>query len=140
MRNTELTRYRLGTTIDGPLIRKVGTRGLNGRSSILSALSVAVDEVPFDESELYSFLHFRVDTAFRAQERSRWFGGRFYNSLVGQSATYVPLSGTHLRQTLSCLGLQAPEKVVVQGRYELRLDYALKAYEELALRVKAESK
>ncbi len=118
MRNTELTPYRLGTTIDGPLIRKVGTRGSNSGSSILSALSVAADEVPFDETELYGFLHFRIDTAFKAQKRSCWFGGRFYNALVGQSVTYVPLAGTHLRQTLSCLGLQAPEKVAVQGRYE----------------------
>ncbi|WP_425078202.1 hypothetical protein [Ruegeria denitrificans] len=133
-----MTRYRLAAMIDGPLARQVGKRGSTGGASFQSALSVAADEVPFDETELYGFLHFRIDTALKAQKRSNWFGGRFYNALVGQSATYVPLSGTHLRQALSCLGLQAPEKVVVQGRYELRLDYALKAYEELALRVNAE--
>ncbi len=134
--------FRLETLIDGPIIRKIGSRGSSrsGASSLLSALSIAADEVPFDEGELYGFLHFRIDTALKAQKRSHWSVGRVYNTLTGQSATYVPLSGTHLRQALSCIGLQPPEKVVVQGRYELRLDYALKAYDALKLKVEAKAK
>ncbi len=85
-------------------------------------------------------MHFRIDTALKAQKRGHWSGGRVYNSLTGQSASYVPLSGTHLRQALSCIGLQPPEKVVVQGRYELRLDYALKAYAALKSRLETEPK
>ncbi len=126
--------------MDGPIVRKSGSRGSNGTSVVFSALSVAADEVPFAQDELFGFLHFRVDTAVKAQKRSLWFGGRFYNGLTGQSATYIPLSGTHLRQVLSCIGLQPPEQVVVQGRYELRLDYALKAYHALKLNAEVQSK
>lgn len=134
-----MLRFQLETVIDGPIIRKTGSRvSSGGMSSILSALSIAADEVPFDQAELYGFLHFRLDTALKAQKRSFWFGGRFYNALTGQSATYLPLSGTHLRQALSCVGLEAPDQVVVQERYELRLDYALKAY--TALKTKIEDK
>ncbi|MBO9436618.1 hypothetical protein J7394_20605 [Ruegeria sp. R13_0] len=132
-----MERFRLETVLDGPVIRETGSRG---SSSLFSALSVAADEVPFDERELYGFLHFRIDTALKAQKRGHWSGGRVYNSLTGQSESYVPLSGTHLRQALSCIGLQPPEKVVVQGRYELRLDYALKAYAALKSRLETEPK
>ena len=108
--------------------------------SISSALSIAVDEVPLDEVELLGFLHFRIYTAVKAQGRNHWFGGRIFNALSGQSPIYIPLSGTHLRQTLSFVGLQPPESVVAQGRYELRLDYAQRAYDALKSKLDAESK
>jgi len=107
---------------------------------MLSALSVAADEMPFNSDELYGFVHFRIDTAFKARKRCRWLGGRLYNALTGQSVTYIPLSGTHLRQALFCIGLQPPDQVVVQGRYELRLDYALKVHDALKSKAEADPK
>jgi len=107
---------------------------------MFSALSVAAEEIPFVPDELYGFVYFRLDTAFKARNRSLWFGGRLYNALTGQSATYIPLSGTQLRQALSCIELQPPEQVAVQGRYELRLDYALKVYDALKSNAQAVSK
>lgn len=103
-------------------------------------MSAAADLLPFDSNELFGVLHFRLHTARNARKRSCWFGGRVYNRFTGQSANYVPLSGTHLVQTFSAAGIQAPDFIVLRGRYELRLDYAQKAYDALKVEFDAEPK
>ncbi|WP_170427820.1 hypothetical protein [Ruegeria arenilitoris] len=96
-----------------------------------SAFSEAADIMPFKADELFGFLHFRLHTAHQAKKRSRWSLGRVYNRFSGQSAEYIPLSGTQLIQTFSAAGIQAPDFIVIRGRYELRLDYAQQAYDAL---------
>ncbi len=63
---------------------------------------------------------------------SCWFGGRLYNRFSGEVPEYIPLSGTHLRQTLELIGLTAPAFIVPSGSYELRMNYVPCAMEALA--------
>jgi hypothetical protein len=94
--------------------------------------------LPFDEfaahdhAEMARFLHIRLSIAERATARARWFGGRLYNRLAGDSTEYTELSGTHLVQALTWAGVKVPEGVQLERRYLLRLDVALRAYREAA--------
>ncbi len=54
-----------------------------------------------------------------------------FNRFSGQSADYILLSGAHLRQVFSAAGIEAPEFIVARGQYELRVDYAQRAYDAL---------
>ncbi|MDA7964868.1 hypothetical protein [Ruegeria sp.] len=112
----------------------------DGLGAVVSAMSAAADLMPFDPDELYGVLHFRLHTAKEAGKRSGWVGGRLYNRFAGESADYIPLSGTHLAQTFSAAGVEAPDFVVARGHYELRLDYAQKAYDALKEKLDAKSK
>ena len=68
-----------------PIIRMLSLRGKSraggmtggGLNLALTALNIAADELPFDEKELYHFLHFRIDTVKKAESRSRWIGAGF---------------------------------------------------------------
>jgi len=84
-----------------------------------------------DVKQLYGFLHFRLHSAKQAQTRSGWFGGRMFNKFSGESPDYIPLSGTQIRQAFLAARIQPPEFIVASGNYELRLDYAQKAYDAL---------
>ena len=106
---------------------------------MLSAMSKAADLAPMDVDQLYGFLHFRLHSAKQAQERSSWFGGRLFNKFSGETADYIPLSGTQLMQAFLAAGIQPPEFIVARGSYELRLDYAQKAYEALKDMAETES-
>ncbi|KII18200.1 hypothetical protein OO25_04335 [Phaeobacter sp. S60] len=94
-------------------------------------MSKAADLAPMDVKQLYGFLHFRLHSAKQAQERSGWFGGRLFNKFSGESSDYIPLSGTQIRQAFLAAGIEPPEFIVASGNYELRLDYAQKAYDTL---------
>ncbi|WP_424833761.1 hypothetical protein [Ruegeria sp.] len=109
----------------------------DGLAPVTSAMSAAADLMPFDPKELYGVLHFRLHTALEAKKRSSWVGGRCYNRFTGQSAEYIPLSGTHLVQAFSAAGIEAPDFIVPRGQYELRLDYAQKAYDALKAKIDA---
>ncbi len=98
---------------------------------MLSALSKAADLAPMDVKQLYGFLHFRLHSAKQAQDRSGWFGGRLFNKFSGESSDYIPLSGTQMTQAFLAAEIQPPEFIVANGSYELRLDYAQKAYDAL---------
>jgi len=120
-----------------PTMKGASEAASGGISPLISALSTAADLAPMDDEQLYGFLHFRVLSAKRAEDRSGWFGGRLYNKFSGESPNYIPLSGTQLRQAFQAAGIQPPDFVVAAGKYELRLDYAHKAYD--ALRASAET-
>jgi hypothetical protein len=105
---------------------------VSGLGSVLSAASRAVDLVPHDRIALLTFLHVRLHTADAARTRAKWIGGRLYNRLSGEDADYVPLSGTHLRQTLAVIGIDAPGAIAAAGGYLLRSDLVREARDILA--------
>lgn len=110
---------------------------VSGLAPLLSAISRATDLLAHDEIGLHNFLNFRVAVAHQASQRSRWFGGQIYNKLTGEKANYIPISGTHLEQTLSVVGLTTPEFVAASGKYLLRVDYAQGAIDALAKSIAA---
>ncbi|WP_146006384.1 hypothetical protein [Cohaesibacter celericrescens] len=116
-----------------PTQKGIANAVLAGGASFLSALSRAADIVPLDEGDLFRMLHFKLDTARKARQRSRWFGGRLYNKYSGEDPDYLPLSGTHLRQTLKMADIEVPNFIVPSGIYLLRLDVGQRAYERYAL-------
>ncbi|SHJ92776.1 hypothetical protein SAMN05444000_115103 [Shimia gijangensis] len=118
-----------------PTKNAAGEAVLAGTSTLLSALGTAADLVPFDDEGLHQVLSFRVATARQAQQRSTWFGGRLYNLIIGEDADYVPLSGSHLKQTLLVCGIEPPDIVVNGGRYLLLVDYARQAIDVLDSRI-----
>lgn len=100
-------------------ISQAATAGL---SSVLSGASKAADLFPHDIEGLLQILHFRNQIAKAASRRSHWFGGRIYNKFSGENHDYIPISGTHLRQTLSIVNIDTPDFIVASGKYQLRLD------------------
>ncbi|WP_299890065.1 hypothetical protein [uncultured Ruegeria sp.] len=126
---------------DRPIIRIVSgpsptQKGMHnaaadGFALAVSSISAAADLLPFDSEALFGVLHFRLHSAGQARKRRIWFGGRMFNRFSGQSADYILLSGAHLRQVFSAAGIEAPEFIVARGQYELRVDYAQRAYDAL---------
>ncbi|WP_139792780.1 hypothetical protein [Pseudophaeobacter leonis] len=115
--------------LEGPSPTKEGisqaaTAGLAG---VLSAGSKAADLFPHDLEGLLGILHFRNETAKAARRRSSWFGGKLYNKFSGDEPDYIPVSGTHLRQALSTVGIETPDFIVASGKYQLRLDISEEA-------------
>ena len=100
-------------------ISQAATAGL---TLVLSAASKAADLFPHDIEGLLQILHFRNQIAKAAIRRSHWFGGRIFNRFSGEEADYIPISGTHLRQTLSIVNIDTPDFIVASGKYQLRLD------------------
>ncbi|MEP5154426.1 hypothetical protein [Planktotalea sp.] len=96
-----------------------------------ASFSKAADLYPHDIEGLIQILHFRNQVARAAKRRSSWFGGRFYNRFSGEDPDYIPLSGMHLRQTLSVLNIETPEAVVKTGTYSLRYDMSEEAVKRL---------
>ncbi|WP_074734759.1 hypothetical protein [Ruegeria halocynthiae] len=97
----------------------------------MAAMNLGAEQMPFEPNALYRVLHFRIDTADKAAKRAKWAGGQMFNLLTGQSAHFVPLYGTHVRQVLSWAGQNVPGGIAPADRYELRLDYAKLAYKAL---------
>lgn len=98
-----------------------------GLASLVQAGSRAAELFPHDQEGLARVLHHRVHVAKRAMRRSGWIGGRVYNWMSGEDPDYIPMSGTHLRQTLTVAGIETPDPVVASGKYLLRLDIAEEA-------------
>ncbi|MEP1588333.1 MAG: hypothetical protein ABJR46_06115 [Tateyamaria sp.] len=115
--------------IEGPSPTKEGISQAStaGMTSVLSAASKAADLFAHDTEGLVQILHFRNQIAKAAHRRSSWFGGRIYNKFSGEEADYIPVSGTHLRQTLSAVGIETPSFVIASGQYQLRLDISEEA-------------
>ena len=103
-----------------------------GLSSVFSAASNAADLFPHDIEGLLQVLHFRNQIAKAASRRSRWFGGRIFNKFSGEDSDYIPISGTHLRQTLSIVNIDIPDFIVASGKYLLRLDISEEAAKALS--------
>ncbi len=103
-----------------------------GTSSLLSSLSAAVEIAPHSRSGLLRVLHVRLHEAEAARNRSRWILGRLYNRRAGVNGDFVPMSGTHLRQTLAIAGLETPGGTLPSGQYLLKVDIAEKARTLLA--------
>lgn len=120
--------------ISGPSPTKTaaGEATLAGTASVVSALSKAAELLPHDEEGLLQFLRFRIAVSRQAEKRSCWIGGRIYNRIAGEEPEYVPLSGAHLRQTLSVCGIDAPNFVINGGQYMLLTDYAQQAVNVLS--------
>ncbi len=123
--------------VGGPSPTQIGAvnAASAGLGSILSAGSKAADIFPHDEAGLLSNLHFRLYEAEAAGKRARWFGGRIYNRFSGADPDYIPVSGTHLTQTLRIVGIEAPDFVTAAGKYMLRYDLADQARSLLRERV-----
>ena len=94
---------------------------------MVSAASKAADLFPHDTEGLLQILHFRNEVAKVAAKRQRWIGGRLYNTFSGDDPDYIPISGSHMRQALRVVGIEAPEFVVAVGKYKLRLDISVQA-------------
>jgi len=45
-----------------------------------------------------------------------------FNKFSGENSDYIPISGTHLRQTLSIVNIDTPNFIFASGKYLLRLD------------------
>ena len=114
-----------------PTMKGAAEATTGGMSPLISELSQAAALAPMDAEQLYGFLHFRLHSAIQAEQRSGWIGGRLFNKFSGGTPDYIPLSGTQLRQSFVAAGIQPPDFVVAAGQYELRLDYARKAYDAL---------
>jgi hypothetical protein len=119
--------------IRGPSPTRTGLAddALAGTTPLFSALSRAVDLQPHDLAGLRQILMFRRGVARQASKRSRWVGGRLYNRCIGEDPDYIPVSATHLIQTLSTCNLNSPDFVVPAGEYAPRLNYAEAAIEAL---------
>lgn len=102
-----------------------------GLGSVMSAASKAADVIAHDDDGLLQILHYRKQVAIAAKRRSRWFGGRLYNKMTGEDPDYIPISGTHLRQTFSIINFDAPDFIVASGQYQLRTDFAEEAVDAL---------
>jgi len=115
--------------LKGPSPTEVGISSAvaAGLAPVLSAGSKAADFFAHDHEGLLQILHFRNQTAKAAYKRSSWIGGRIYNKFSGEQTDYIPVSGTHLRQILTVVGIETPEFVVASGKYSLRLDMSEKA-------------
>lgn len=98
-----------------------------GLAPIISAASKAADVFAHDHEGLLQILRFRNQTAKAAHKRSGWIGGRIFNKFSGEDTNYIPVSGTHLRQALAVVGIEAPEFIVASGKYSLRLDLSEEA-------------
>lgn len=98
-----------------------------GLGSFVSAGSKAADLYPHDAEGLLQILRFRNQVAKIALKRSRWIGGRLFNRFSGEDTDYIPISGTHLRQTLRAVGIRPPKFIVNTGKYKLRLDVSKEA-------------
>ena len=105
----------------------ISNAGSMGLTSIVSAASKAADIFAHDHEGLLQILHFRNQTAKVAHRRSGWVGGRIFNKFSGEEVDYIPVSGTHLRQTLAIVKIEAPEFVIASGKYALRLDISEEA-------------
>ena len=110
--------------LEGPSPTQVGISqtATSGLVSVLSAASKAADLYPHDIEGLLQILHFRNQIAKAASRRSRWFGGRIFNKFSGEDSDYIPISGTHLQQTLSVVKIDTPNFIIASGKYQLRLD------------------
>ncbi|RBW56082.1 hypothetical protein [Ruegeria sp. A3M17] len=106
-------------------------RAAKRKAAALSVTNLGAEQMPFEPIRLYRVLQFRIDTADTAARRAKWAGGRLFNLLSGQSTQFIPLYGTHVRQVLSAAGQNVPDGIVPAKRYELRLDYAKRAYTAL---------
>ncbi len=113
------------------LSKGVSNASTGGPGALLSAGSSAADRLPFDREQLFRVLHFRLYETNGARQRANWFGGRIYNKFSGEDPIYIPVSGTHLTQTLDAIRIQASDFVVASGHYLLRYDYAKRAYYQL---------
>ena len=98
-----------------------------GLAPIISVASKAADVFAHDYEGLLQILRFRNQTAKAAHRRSGWIGGRIFNKFSGEDTNYIPVSGTHLRQALAVVGIEAPEFIVASGKYSLRLDLSEEA-------------
>ena len=115
--------------LEGPSATSKGVSNAltGGTAPLLSAGSKAADLYAHDKDGLMQILHFRLQIAKAAAARSTWFGGRLYNKFSGKDPDYIPLSGSHLRQTFAAAAIETPDVVVAAGRYELRVDIAEQA-------------
>ena len=71
----------------------------------------ASDKVGMSTEHCLLYLVRRVGEVRQARERSRWWGGRVYNSIAGTSTNKVGLSGAVLINSLKWLGDPVPEGV-----------------------------
>gem|GEM_PF-721955 len=110
--------------LEGPSPTQDGTSqaATAGLSSVFSAASNAADLFPHGIEGLLQILHFRNQIAKAVSRRSHWFGGRMFNKFSGENSDYIPISGTHLRQTLSIVNIDTPNFIFASGKYLLRLD------------------
>ena len=120
--------------LEGPSPAQVGTSQAvtAGLSSVFSAATKAADLFPHDIEGLHQILHFRNQVSKAARRRSNWFGGRIYNKFSGEDPDYIPISGTHLRQTFSILNIDTQDFIVPSGKYQLRLDFSEDAVKVLS--------
>lgn len=98
-----------------------------GMGSFLTSGSKAADMFSHDVQGLLQILHFRNQIAKIALKRSRWIGGRLFNKFSGEDIDYIPISGTHLKQTLRTVRIEPPKFIVNTGKYKLRLDVSKEA-------------
>lgn len=117
--------------VPSPTAKGIGEAQIGGLGAIASAGSRAVEMMPHSADELLNSLHMKLHLSAVARARATWFGGRFYNRMVGERPDYIQLSGRHMGQVLTVLGLRAPDWVKTADQYLLRVDLAGRAYDSM---------
>ena len=119
--------------ISGPTPTRTGVDAIvtSGLAPLVSAGSIAADIYIHTDAGLEQMLRFRAHATHRANQRTRWLGGRIYNRLSGEDPNYIPISGTHMRQTLLEIGIEPPDFVIARGKYMLRIDFVDEAITSL---------
>lgn len=98
-------------------------------------LSEASDKVGMSPEHCILYLARRVGDVRQARERSRWWGGRVYNSLTGTRTDKIGLSGAVLINSLRWLGDPVPEGVARTA--DLLIDFDVAERLEREMRSKA---
>lgn len=95
-------------------------------------MSKAVDRTAHTPYSLAVFLNNRVYAGKRAQKRSRFWWGRFYNKYSGDNAYYVQLKGLHFIQAIKVVD-KVPQgnEIPVTANCAIRLDVADEIVQEL---------
>lgn len=104
-----------------------------GLAPLLGAGGAAADT----EIDLHNRLHAKVAISDHARRRARWFGGRWYNRMIGEEPDRISVSGARLQQLLALLGQEPPKGMALQSYYPFRIEHARKCLGVLQDRVQS---
>ena len=114
-----------------PFAKALGQVAVVGLSPVVGSLGAAFARQKYDAIGLQQFLRFRIAFTRQALDRDGWFGGRLWNKLMREDPHFVWMYGTHLKQTLALLGIEAPDNIIASAEYALDLETTERALDAL---------
>lgn len=117
---------------EGPVVKQAAHPAGQPYDMPRAPLSVP-EALGMDEGQLARFLYLRLMHVQDARRRSRWFGGRIYNRMVGAEVSHIELPGHRMLAAMRWAGVTPPKGVQGDRYYLLRLDVAAKAFAALHL-------